>query len=173
MKLKHLSAIPMLFVFSLIISSCVVNHEVEKRLIGKWNPVNVENLTPQMTLSQPMKTIKVDTSSDPDTKKEIELTLPANPDEKTAKFQRAVATEMRSPIMIAITNNQRIVEKYFPGKTATGTWKLKKNGKRVAVKETKTGRKFTLDIISLSDSIAVVHEKLPLGEIKIKYAKQK
>ncbi len=173
MKINHLSAFSMLLMLSLIISACATNHEVEKRLIGKWNPVTVENLTPQSAQSPKTQTIKVDTSTSGDTPKVIELTLPANPDKKGAKIERAMANEMNSPVIISMTNDQKTVEKNFPGKTVKGSWKLKKNGKCILVKVEKTGKTFTLDIISLTDSTAVVLEKLSFAEFKVKYAKQK
>ena len=173
MKINHLSAFSMLLMLSLIISSCGINHEVEKRLVGKWNPVTVENLTPLSPPPARTQTITVDTSTSEGIHKEIELTLPVNPGQKEAKIDKAMAHEMMSPVVISMTNDQKTVEKYFPGKTEQGTWKLKKNGKRILVTENETGRTLTLDIISLTDSIAVVHEKLSFAELKIKYAKQK
>lgn len=173
MKINHLSAFSMLLMLSLIISSCGTNHEVEKRLVGKWNPVTVENLTPQSAQSPKTQTIKVDTSTSGDTPKVIELTLPANPDKKGAKIERAMANEMNSPVVISMTNDQKTVEKEFSGKTVKGNWKLKRNGKRIIVNNKETGRTFTMDILSLTDSTAVVLEKLSFAEFKIKYAKQK
>jgi hypothetical protein len=173
MKLKQLSAFSILLLISFIISSCATNHAVEKLLIGKWNPVHVENLAPGSYQLGAMKTIKVDTSTTEGTTKEIELTLPATPDNKEAKIVRYMNNEQNSPVLISITNNQRKVEKYFPGKTVSGTWKLKKKGKRLVVKETETGKMVTLDIVSLTDSTTVLIQKLPFGDIKIKYAKVK
>jgi hypothetical protein len=174
MKLKHLSAFSILLMLSFIISSCAINHEVEKKLVGKWNPVTVENLTPESSPPEPTQTtVKVDTSTEVGVRKESEVTVAAVRSEKGQKFDRMMANEMRSPVMLSIENNKRLIEKYFPGKTVKGTWKLKKNGKRIAVKVTETGRQLTMDILSLTDSTVVVFEKLPLGELKVKYAKAK
>lgn len=174
MKIKQYSAISMLLVLSFVISSCAINHEVEKKLLGKWKPVSAENLTPQSAPTEPTQTkVKVDTSTEEGVRKETEVTVAAQRSEKGQKFDRMMATEMNSPVKLYIENNKRLVEKYFSGKTVKGTWKLKKNGKRIAVKVTDTGRKVTWDIMSLTDSTVVVQEKLPFGELKIDYAKVK
>jgi len=173
MKINHFSAFSMLLMLSLIIFACGTNHEIEKRLVGKWNPVTVENLAPLSAQPARTQTIRVDTSTSEGIRKEIELTLPVNPDQKQTKIDKAMAHEMMSPVVISMTNDQKTVEKDFPGKTEQGSWKLKKNGKRILVTEKETGRTLTLDIISLTDSTVVVHEKLSFAEFKIKYAKQK
>jgi hypothetical protein len=173
MKLKHLSAFSMLLVLGMLISSCAVNHKVEKQLLGTWKPVTVENISPPAAPVPETQTIKVDTSTDPEVRKEADVTLPATRDSKAQQMDRLLASEMRSPFMLAIENNQRLAEKYFPGKTIKGTWKLKKKGKRIAFKELQTDRKINIDIESLTDSTLVISEKLPPGDLRIKYAKQK
>ena len=173
MKLKQLTAFPMLVLSGLIISSCATNQKVEKMLIGTWKPMHAENLSADTTQGPKMQTVIVDTSTDESIRKNVKLTLPGTPDKKTVSVERAVANEMRSPVMIGIENNQRIAEKYYPGNTIKATWKLKGNGKRIAVKEPKTGRKATLKILSLTDSTLVVIEKLPVAQLRIKYSKIK
>jgi hypothetical protein len=173
MKIKHSSSISLLVVISFIISSCAVNHEVEKKLVGKWNPVNAENLTPQAPVATTTQYVVHDTSTTGTPKKDTTITLPVPSAGKAAKIERAMANEMNSPVLISIADNQRTLEKYYPGKTVKGTWKLKKNGKRLAVKITETGKNYTLDIVSLTDSTTVVIEKLPVGDLQIKYAKVK
>jgi hypothetical protein len=158
---------------ALLFSSCATNHQVEKLLVGKWKPVSAENLIPQESQIAAMQTIKVDTSTDPDVRKEIELTLPGQPDKKTAKLQRVIANEMNSPVMFSNNNNQKTVEKYYQGKTVKGNWKLKKQGKRMTVKDNESGLKVNLDILSLTDSTFVVLENLTAGDLKIKYTKVK
>jgi hypothetical protein len=173
MKLKQLSAFSMLLLIGIIISSCATNHAVEKLLVGKWNPVTVENLTPNSYQPGATETVKVDTSTEEGTHKEVNLTLPTNPTGKNAKIERFMSTEMRSPITLSIINKQKTVEKFIPGKTAKGTWKLTKRGKRIVIKESETGKSYTVDIVSLSDTATVFIERLPFGDLKVKYAKQK
>jgi len=173
MKLKQFSAFSMLLVICLIISSCSTNREVEKLLIGKWNPVTVENLTPNSYQPGATETVKVDTSTEEGTHKEVSLTLPSHPQGKAAQIERFMENEKRSPVTLSIINNQKTVEKVIPGKTLKGTWKLKKKGKRIVIKETETGKSYTFDIVSLSDTTSVFIERLPLGDLKVKYAKQK
>ena len=173
MKLKQFSAFSMLLGISFIISSCAVNQQAEKRLIGKWSPVTVENLAVAPDQPPATQIVKVDTSTEEGTRKEVNLTLPATLDSKGLKIERYLENEKRSSVVFSITNNQRLVEKQTPGKTVSGTWKLKKNGKKLALKENETGRKITVDIVSLTDSTTVFVEKLPIGDIRIKYSKVK
>jgi hypothetical protein len=174
MRIKHLSALSLLIVSGLIISSCAVNQKVEKQLLGKWKPVSAENLDPAASQGPTMTTITVDTSSDPEVRKESKLTMPAVPNDKEQKVQRAIANEMRSDILISKTdNNKRVIEKYFSGKTLSGTWKLKKNGKKITMKENETGRSWTADILSLTDSTLIVQDKLSFADLRIKYEKLK
>jgi hypothetical protein len=172
MKIKHLSAFSMMIVIAFIASSCSVNHEIEKKLVGKWNPVNAENLTAASSVPEPTEVkVKVDTSTEEGVRKESEVTVAAQRSEKGQKLDRILANEMRSQLKVSIENDQRLVEKYYPGKTIKGTWKLKKQGKRIAVKIPDTGRKLTLDIVSITDSTFTVFEKMDLGQVKISYIK--
>ncbi len=173
MKHKTSTVSLLILITAFVISSCATNKKVEKMLIGKWNPVLAENLKPLPTPGPDSVTIKVDTSTEEGTRKETNLTLPSRPEKKTEQLERLLSNEMRSPILIAIDSNKHIVEKYFPGKTVTGTWKLKKNGTRVAVKMNETGRKLTMNILELTDSTAIITEKLPPVELRIKYRKEK
>jgi hypothetical protein len=173
MKLKQLSAFSMLLFISFIITSCGTNREAEKLLVGKWNPVTVENLAVPPDQPPATQVVKVDTSTEEGVRKETELTLPATPTKAQEKVARYMANEKRSPVVFSIKDNKRTVVKEVPGKTVSGTWKLKKNGKKLAVKEDETGRKVNVDILSLTDSTTVLVEKLPIGDVKIKYSKVK
>lgn len=173
MKNLQLFTFSTIFGLALLFSSCATNHEVEKLLVGKWNPVTIENLTPPPPQPAATSTSTSDSSDSGKVGSERDLKFPNTVDSKEGKIARVMFDEMRSPVMISITNNQKTFEKYYPGKTVKGSWKLKKNGKRITVKENESGRKLTIDIVSLTDSIAVVFEKLPFGEFKVKYAKQK
>lgn len=173
MKINRLYPFSLLLVTILFISSCATNRGVEKLLIGKWNPVTVENVSPDASQLQEMQTIKVDTSTDPDTRKEIELTLPATPSQKESRIERAMATEKISHVMLSDSNNHKVVVKYYPGKTAKGSWKLTKKGTRIKVKMNETSRTASMDILSLTDSTAVLYEKLPYAEFRVKYVKEK
>jgi hypothetical protein len=53
------------------------------------------------------------------------------------------------------------------------TWKMKPNGKKVIAKNVKTKEKYVLEILELSETQAVIQETLPMGALKITYAKEK
>jgi len=146
---------------------------METKMVGKWVPVYAEDVTPipaGLVATRPSYSDTLTRMRSTQQNDSLNSTISAK---KAYQIDRIIQTEMRSPLTITIKGNKRLVEKYFPGKKVTGTWKLKKKGKQIVIKG-KEGmkRKVTMDFLSLTDSTAMVITHLPVADLKIKYRKE-
>jgi hypothetical protein len=169
-KVITLSAFIAMTVFA---NSCKVIYPNERKIVGKWNPVKIEKIDPAVTpttssSARPGSAAKMDTVAGKKGKNAQGL----NPgDSRDNQLTRMATIEERTSLEVYA--EKKMVVKQYPKKTFKGTWKLKKKGMQVQVKEIQTGEKHTIDILSINDTSAVILEKFPFGDIKITYKKEK
>jgi hypothetical protein len=157
-------------------NSCKVTYPNEKYMIGSWTPVKVEKYTEPVTPTAegeiPKEAQRPVAKSDTNVQKGKSGTQSSvqtrTPEEE---LQRMITTEGRTTLVVY--SEKKMVVKNYPGKIVKGTWKMKKKGTQVIAKEITTGKKMTMDILSINDTSAVVVERLPYGDIKITYKKDK
>jgi hypothetical protein len=167
MKVAYLTICSIACALLLFLSSCSSTKKMETKMIGNWIPVKVENITP---------VVKAPNDTTPDgSLSRLPDSIPAGQlGKNAARIERLVQNERRGSLKIYIKDKKRIVERIVPGKTVTGTWKLKKQGKRILMKETGgMERKMLMDLVSVTDSTAQVITKIPEAELlmRIKYRK--
>jgi hypothetical protein len=148
----------------IIISSCATTHPNEIWIVGNWKPIKSEIYVPPAKPVAPGDTVKSKKKS----AQAVQVST-VEQQQRTSQLDRMVANELRSPVIIKVEGKKKIVQKYYPGKTAEGTWKMKKNGQRLVAKETNTGKTITMDILALNDTNAIVVERFPYGDIKVTY----
>ena len=155
--------------FILFIASCAVTHPNEQLIVGDWKPVKAEKYIPppkeSKTKQVPADSAKMARKAQKQFKEE-----PAGDSKQDNQWERMVVTELRSPITVY---PNKTVSKFYPGKTAKGTWKLKKKGTRIIAKESQTNKKLTMDILQVTETTATVIERFPFGDIKIEYVREK
>ena len=166
---------PLLAFISLIVvaNSCKVTYPNEKLIIGKWKPVKVEKSFDTSYLKAqgtqlPKSAVAMDTASQKKGKKSSSQAPAVNKDNQLIRLAQS---EERSSFEMISENKQ--VLKHYPGKTISGTWKMKKKGTRIVVKGKENGKKFTIDILDINDSTLVAKEQFPFGLLKVTYHKEK
>jgi hypothetical protein len=152
-------------------NSCFITHPNEKMIIGKWKPVKVEKFNPPVTDSAAIASLS---SSTPKTdsvslKKGKNIQGKLTPAQMENQLNRMAVTEERTPLQV-YSEKKKFVKQY-PGKTVTGTWKMKKKGTQIHAKADESGKKQTLNIEQISDTSFVVLEHFPYGDIRITYHK--
>jgi hypothetical protein len=172
---KHLSfiAISFLLVFAV---SCKVTYPTEKYLQGKWTPIKVEKYVepgtapakPAKSKSTAVKTAVVDTTAGAKVLAADAMTPETDAD---ITLNRMIVVEQRATL--EVFTDKKMVIKDYQRKVAKATYKLKKKGYVVNAKEIDSGKKLTLEILSINDTSAVVVERFPFGDIKIEYQKVK
>ena len=173
MKVFKIITLFALITMIVLANSCKVTYPNEKKIIGKWNPVKVEKISPpvQSTASEtphPKSTPKTDSLSinngknaqgiAPESRGENQLNQMASLEERTS---------------LEVYSEKKMIVKAYPKKTYKGTWKMKKKGMQVQVKNIQTGEKRTIDLVKINDTSAVLLERFPFGDIKITYLKER
>jgi len=150
-----------------LITSCVTTYPNQKLLIGTWKTVKVEKSNIPATFGR----------TDPTALRATPVTAPhsdsAAPAAQASKAEqqlaRLIQAESRSTMTI---NADKTAVKEYPGKTIHGTWKFK-NNTNVQVVSKETDKKVLFEILKINDTLAIVKEPLPVGELKITYKKIK
>ncbi len=170
------------FGFVILIASCATtSHPNQKMIIGNWSAQKVNAYidpnappTPAVTAANSSEKLKVatqDTGKMAVRVKRGEKAQNLTPEEiaqyKAQKFQQVLRMEEKSMLKI---NADKTAEKIYPGKVIKGKWKMKKDGKRLIAKTKEKGR-MLFDILNLNDSVAVVVEHFPVGDVQVKYVK--
>ncbi len=167
--IKRNSLLPLVMIFlTAFLFSCASLSPNNKILVGKWKPEYAEKYI------EPGKEKKTETKVVSDTaaekkSKTVTNEMP-NQQRADAEWERMVNTEKRTPLIV---NEDHTLQKTFHQKTVKGSWKLKNKGKRLIMTESTTGQKLRADILEINDSMMVVVERLPVGDIKVKYVKEK
>ena len=163
-----------LFLTTGLFSVSAKTHPNEKLLVGKWRAVSVEKILPET------KTQQQDGATTPPSNPRSEPAGGAKAGAKGSaagdpkaraeeQFNRLYKAEQKSTL--EIFENKTAV-KDFNGNYVKATWKMKSNGKKVVAKNIKTKDKYVLEILELTETKAVILEKLPAGSLKITYARE-
>ena len=173
MKINTFFTLILIISLSLFVNSCKVIYPNERKIIGKWTPVKVEKISlqePSAVASTPRP--KPKTPADSTTLKSDQNSLGMDQNSKTdIQLNRFAAAEERTPL--EVYQEKHILVKNYPQTSYKGTWKMKKKGMQVQVKNIQTGEKRTVDIVHLNDTSAVLLERFPFGDIKITYHKER
>jgi hypothetical protein len=172
---KNLFISFVLLAFTAVYTTCAASHPNEKLIVGKWKTVSVEKVLPENPQQQPTGT------TPPSTPK----TEPAGTSKGGSKgsgagsgdakvraeeqFNRLYIAEQKATL--EITANKYAI-KDFNGTFVKATWKMKANGTKIVAKNIKTKEKYVLEILELTETKAVILEKLPAGSLKITYARE-
>jgi hypothetical protein len=172
-KLISFIAISIILVFAV---SCKVTYPTEKYLQGKWTPVKVEKYVEPGTASAKssksassgIKSTKVDTTDGAKGQAAVATTPESN---EETMLNRMIVVEQRATL--EVFTDKKMVIKDYQRKIAKASYKLKKKGYLINAKEIDSGKKLSLEILSINDTSAVVVEKFPFGNIRIEYQKVK
>lgn len=173
---KILTVTLVLVPFVLLFSSCATTHPNEQLIMGKWNTVSVEKILPEKQQAAEPQTGPGGTAITNDTgaktgkgggKSGSSGEAGARAEEQ---FNRLYRAEQKATL--EIFPNKTAVKDYH-GTLVKATWKMKPSGKKIVAKSIKTKERIVLEIEELTDTKAVVIEKLPVGALKITYAKEK
>jgi|GEM_PF-6002044 len=159
------------FVITLFfVTSVSAMNQREKMLIGSWKPVKIAPYVQSTHHDAVAKTKKVaDTSSivKKDTGKE---TIAAKDAKKKAdQLQHYMDTQMRTTFTL---NADKTCKIQNPGKAIEGKWKLKKKGSCLVIKVPGMTQSGTLELVTLSDTVAMAIQRTNLGDMIIRYRKQ-
>ena len=165
--MKRLLTVFFTFCVAFLITSCATTYPNQKLLIGTWRTVKVEKSNIPATLGR----------TDPTALRATPITAPHNDTtggvKETSKaeqqLERLIKAESRSTMTI---NVDKTAVKEYPGKTIHGTWKFKNNTHLLVVSK-ETDKKVLFEILKINDTLAIVKEPLPVGELKITYKKIK
>ncbi|MCX6249398.1 MAG: hypothetical protein NTX61_01475 [Bacteroidetes bacterium] len=174
MKLVHLTCCSIACALLLFFSSCSSTKSLETKMIGRWNPVTVEDITPVPAGLVVTIGIPKDTAGLTESQKlgQADSTTDISAAKKEGRISRMVQMQMRSPVIFSVVDKKRVAEMKFPGKSLQGSWKFKKQGKQILIKETGgKNRKVKMAVQSLSDSVTVVVAHLKTVDLRIKYKK--
>lgn len=156
--------------------SCKTTYPTEKLLQGKWTPVKVESYkgegSQNATKSSKSSSTAVKSSAVKDSTSRSAGGSDAGAlsgSEKDVQLHRMMVVEERASL--EVFTDKKMVLKNYNTKVAKAKYKLKNKGYQVSAKEITTGKKLTLDILSINDTSAVVVERFPFGDIKITYHK--
>ena len=153
-----------------IIMSCATTHPREKMLVGTWKPHKAAPYFPNTHGAPAITGMKVADTTNTGKQKEEKESNSAFLDEKQAvQIQHVIETQMRTTMKI---NANKTCEIQFPGKLINATWKLKKNGTNLIVKDAESGQKRTLEFVFINDTTSMAIQHTNAGDIIVRYRKQ-
>ena len=165
--MKRLLTVFFALSFAFLITSCATTYPNQKLLIGAWRTVKVEKSNIPATLG---KTDPTPLRTTPVTAPHSDSVAPAREASKAEQqLARLIQSESRATLTI---NADKTAVKEYPGKTIHGTWKFK-NNTHLQVVSKETDKKMIFEIQKINDTLAIVKEPLPVGELKITYKKIK
>jgi hypothetical protein len=151
------------------ISSCSSTSPREKMLIGTWRPHKIAPYVPNNPGPAAITGMSTPDSTKSG-KQKTGTTKTATPDKgQQAQLQRLIDQQMRTTIKI---NANKTCEIKSRENTKSATWKLKKNGTNLVIKEDETGHKGTLEFVFINDTTAMAIQRTKAGDIIIRYRKQ-
>lgn len=172
---KLLTLIAAFGIVFLLASCATTSHPNQKLILGTWNAQKVSIYTdpnappvPAAKVTTPPaapKTMAQDTSKHRKGEKNVARTPEEIAQHQAQRLEKLLQLEYKSRLKI---NADKTVEKIYGGKSLKGKWKMKKDGKRMIVKSKEKGR-MLLDVQYLTDSIAIIVEHFPVGDIQVKY----
>ena len=182
MKEHKLLSLIALILIMVLAYSCKVTYPNEKLLIGKWRPVKIDKYTEPGTVpATTAKPASISVKPGPTKPSIPQDSASINAEstgvgtatevEKENRLSRSIRAEERTSL--EIFREKKTVVKTYQGKPFKGTWKMKNKGTQVVAKDNLSGRKFIIDIMHINDTSVVVLERLPWGNLKITYHKEK
>ncbi len=160
--------------------SCATIHPNEKKLVGTWKTVSAEVYTETPAPAPAATTAKKTSVTPPDSAKasnagrQITITPAEAEKRKSEVLNRILKAELKSTMRITIVDKKtKVFEKFLPEKTIKGTWKMTKKGTVITTKEMQSDRKIVMNLLSITDSTALVIEHLQYGDLKVKFVKEK
>jgi hypothetical protein len=176
MKKNNTFTALIVFCSMILLASCATVHPNQALLPGTWKVTSIEKYV------DPNAPVKTASETAAATAKQAPRVKPGD---STAKggvspalqepprtedlIRRMIMVEERSSLII---NPNGTAAKQYPGKVIKATWKMKKKGTRIVVKEMSTKQKWQFDILEISDKRAVLLRRSEYGDFKIVYVKQ-
>ena len=163
----------LIFTIILSVSSCATDPLLRKYISGEWRPLKLGSLDLQKVIPDGDAEVPQYTQEDMNTLTELKETLSVkNPDGTVKKstsedFDRMIAEASTSYIFRSDGYGGRV----GPLQPVKGTWKLKKKGTRLILKDEKTKEQFVLIIDSLTSKRMVATNKYLPGGMNITYLK--
>jgi hypothetical protein len=170
MSMKKILALIITVTLAAWLWSCATTSLNAKYLVGTWQPVSAEKYVPLQKKQKPVKEKAKPADSTHIAKAGTVTPTISQADQRMAdELNRLVETEKRTPLVIK--DNFTAVKQYR-NRTLTGTWKLKKQGTRIQLKEQTTGQTLRADILDITDSTMIIVEHAPQGMILVNYHKK-
>ena len=165
--MKRLLTVFFALSFAFLITSCATTYPNQKLLIGTWRTVKVEKSNIPSSSGR----------KDPTAQRATSATAPHS-DTTSAVTQRSKAEEQLERLIkaeshsVLTINADKTAVKEYAGKTIHGTWKFK-NNTHVLVESKETDKKMVFEIQKINDTLAILKEPLPVGDLKITYRRYK
>jgi hypothetical protein len=167
-----------LIALSTLFTSCATFHSNQKLIVGKWKPVKVEKMLlddKKQAGTTPSAGTTTPVSNDTAMRAKMDAkgggtgsgdAMAKSPD----KISMLYLSEQK--VTLEFAANKTAVKDYR-GKTIKATWKMKLTGKKIVLTDMKTNEKLVLEIVELTETQAVIIEKLPFASVKVTYAREK
>lgn len=159
-----------LLLMGIILVSCSTTNPKSKLLIGTWKAHKASAYYP--TGKEPIAIPEMN-NTDSTQKTVIETRVPKGADVddevKMGRLRRIIDAQQQATIKI---NADKTGEVIFPGRTLQTTWKMKKKGTNLIVKDIESGQKRVLEFVFINDTIAVAIQNTEAGDIIVRYRKQ-
>jgi hypothetical protein len=172
MRMNKLFTLITIVISATIITSCATTQPREKLLVGTWIPLKVDSyVSPYQKVSAiPEKKVKVtDTTTTEQQNTELTSAAASAEEKKAKQLEHFFGTQIRTKIKV---NADKTCEIQAPGKSTNATWKLKKKGTILAIKETVSGKKRILELVQLNDTSAMIIQRTKTGDFIARYRKQ-
>ncbi|HTX88094.1 MAG TPA: hypothetical protein VMC08_03830 [Bacteroidales bacterium] len=158
-----------MIVMTVFLFACSITSPNAKLLVGSWKPVSAEKYVDPAKAKPVVKQQAVPDSASLAKGKKTNPGMSEADHHAEMELERAINTEKRTPMIVKA---DKTAEKAYHQQTVKGSWKLKKQGKQIIFTEANSGKKLKADILQINDTTVVLVERLPVGDIKVKYVKQ-
>ena len=171
MRINRLITLISVTISIYIITSCSATQPRENMLIGTWKPEKVSPYTsPGKQKSSAIAGKKAADTTNAKLQNEETMASTTVADEKQAdKLDHTMGLQMRATMKF---NADKTCNIQFPGKLINASWKLKKKGTSLIVKDLGSDRKWTLKFVFLNDTTSMAIQQTDAGDIIVRYRKQ-
>jgi len=170
-----------LFFISLVwlITSCATTHPNEKLIVGTWRTVKVEKYVDESAMKAAAATPssktgsnvnRTETTSPNDPQRGIQSTDAERENKVQNKLNRLIQSEERAVLVI---DSGHFASKQYPGTLKRATWKMKPNGMVIIAKNLENKERVRMEIEEISENQAVIIQELPVGSLRITYARER
>lgn len=160
----------LLLVVGIVLVSCSTTNPKSKLIIGTWKAHKASPYYPSG--KEPITAPEINPSDSTGstgslTKNKTEV--PAVDEAKLGRLLRAVEAQQQLTIKF---NPDKTGEVITPTKTRPTTWKMKKRGNELIVKDLESGQKRILEFVFINDTTSMAIQRTEAGDIIVRYRKQ-